>query len=194
MAQKTNVRLRNLTTYLNRYMADLEQATKDRITAPRVRKYPSGKVIISPIDSSGNLKRSISVDTYEDSDSIGFTLNVPEYGVNLNEGEQELPSVSEIQQWLKVKKIRPQNAKGRFMKRKKVAYAIQKSIRSYGSPKAPFIDEALAISEITAVQGMFITNAAKEDLQEQIHDALVSIGYNMKETGSVASFELKTPR
>jgi hypothetical protein len=194
MAQKTNVRLRNLTTYLNRYMADLEQATKDRITAPRVRKYPSGKVIISPIDSSGNLKRSISVDTYEDSDSIGFTLNVPEYGVNLNEGEQELPSVSEIQQWLKVKKIRPQNAKGRFMKRKKVAYAIQKSIRSYGSPKAPFIDEALAISEITAVQGLFITNAAKEDLQEQIHDALVSIGYNMKETGSVASFELKTPR
>jgi hypothetical protein len=194
MAQKTNVRLRNLTTYLNRYMADLEQATKDRITAPRVRKYPSGKVIISPIDSSGNLKRSISVDTYEDSDSIGFTLNVPEYGVNLNEGEQELPSVSEIQQWLKVKKIRPQNAKGRFMKRKKVAYAIQKSIKSYGSPKAPFIDEALAISEITAVQGMFITNAAKEDLQEQIHDALVSLGYNMKETGSVASFELKTPR
>ena len=194
MAQKTNVRLRNLTTYLNRYMADLEQATKDRITAPRVRKYPSGKVITSPIDSSGNLKRSISVDTYEDSDSIGFTLDIPEYGVNLNEGEQELPSVSEIQQWLKVKKIRPQNAKGRFMKRKKVAYAIQKSIKSYGSPKAPFIDEALAISEITAVQGMFITNAAKEDLQEQIHDALVSIGYNMKETGSVASFELKTPR
>jgi len=175
-------------------MADLDIATKVRLSPPRVRKYPSGKVITSPIDSSGNLKRSISVDTYEDSDSIGFTLNVPEYGVNLNEGEQELPSVSEIQQWLKVKKIRPQNAKGRFMKRKKVAYAIQKSIRSYGSPKAPFIDEALAISEITAVQGMFITNAAKEDLQEQIHDALVSLGYNMKETGSVASFELKTPR
>tara|TARA_R110002167_G_scaffold365272_1_gene589390 strand:- start:18 stop:545 length:528 start_codon:yes stop_codon:yes gene_type:complete len=175
-------------------MADLEQATKDRITAPRTRKYPSGRVVTSPIDSSGNLKRSISVDTYEETDSIGFTLNVPEYGVNLNEGEQELPSVSEIQQWLKAKKIRPQNAKGRFMKRKKVAYAIQKSIRSYGSPKAPFIDEALAISEITAVQGLFITNAAKQDLQEQIHDALVSLGYNMKETGSVASFELKTPR
>tara|TARA_R110000765_G_scaffold408934_1_gene506940 strand:+ start:1315 stop:1899 length:585 start_codon:yes stop_codon:yes gene_type:complete len=194
MAQKTNVRLRNLTTYLNRYMADLEQATKDRITAPRTRTYPSGRVVTSPIDSSGNLKRSISVDTYEETDSIGFTLNVPEYGVNLNEGEQELPSISELQKWLKAKKIRPQNAKGRFMKRKKVAYAIQKSIRSYGSPKAPFIDEALAISEITAVEGLFITNAAKQDLQEQIHDALVSLGYNMKETGSVASFELKTPR
>lgn len=181
-------------------MADLEQTTKDRITAPRTRTYPSGRVVTSPIDSSGNLKRSISVDTYEDSDSIGFTLNVPEYGVDLNESTQEVPSVSEIQQWLKAKPITPTNKKGKFMKRKKVAYAILNSIKSYGSAasrkgfKAPFIDEALALSEITAVQGLFITSAAKQDLQEQIHDALISLGYNMKETGSVASFQLKTPR
>ena len=199
MAQKTNVRLRNLRTYLNRYMADLEQTTIDRITAPRTRTYPSGRVVTSPIDSSGNLKRSISVDTYEDHDSIGFTLNVPEYGVDLNESNQKLPSVSDIQQWLKAKPITPKDDKGKFMKRKKVAYAILKSIKSYGPPRsrkgfrAPFIDEALAISEITAQQGLFIANAAKEDLQEQIHDALVNLGYNMTETGSVATFELKKP-
>ena len=74
MAQKTNVRLRNLRTYLNKYMADLEQTTKDRITAPRTRTYPSGKTITSPIEASGNLRNNISVSTYEDSDSIGFTL------------------------------------------------------------------------------------------------------------------------
>jgi len=193
MAQKTNVRLRNLTTYLNRYMADLERTTKDRITAPRTRTYPSGRTIVSPIESSGELRRSISVDSYENSDSIGFTLNVPEYGVNLNEGKQEVPSVNELQQWLKAKKITPQDSKGRFMKRKKVAYAIKKSISSFGSPAAPFIDEALAISEITAEKGLFITNAAKEDLQEQIHNALVNLGYNMSEIGSVARFELKKP-
>ncbi len=174
-------------------MSDLEQTTKDRITAPRTRTYPSGRTIVSPIESSGNLRRSISVDSYEDSDSIGFTLNVPEYGVNLNEATQEVPSINELQEWLKAKKIRPQDNKGRFMKRKKVAYAIKKSISSFGSPAAPFIDEALAISEITAQQGLFITNAAKEDLQEQIHDALVNLGYNMSETGSVARFELKKP-
>ena len=193
MAQKTNVRLRNLRTYLNRYMADLEQTTKDRIAVPRTRTYPSGKTITSPINSSGNLMNSVSTSSYEDSDAIGFTLEVPEYGVQLNEGQQETPSVSELIEWLRVKKITPKDKKGRFMKRKRVAFAIRKSIMSYGSPAAPFIDEALAISEITARQGLFITNAAKQDLQEQIHEALISLGYSMSETGSVAKFELKKP-
>ncbi len=193
MAQKTNVRLRNLRTYLNKYMANLEQTTKDRITAPRTRTYPSGKTITSPIEASGNLRNNISVSTYEDSDSIGFTLDVPDYGVYLNEGKQGTPSVSTLQDWLKVKPITPRGKKGKFMSRKKASYAIQKSIAAFGSPAAPFIDEALAISEITAQQGLFITNAAKQDLQEQIHEALINLGYNMTEKGSVASFELKKP-
>lgn len=190
MAQKTDIRLRNLKVYLRKYMEDLEYQVKQRILAPRKRTYPSGKTHVSPIESSGNLRRSVYHYSYEDDDSIHYELEMDSYGVDLNEGELDLPSRSQLREWLRAKKITPRERNGKIMSRKKAANAIRNSIYNYGSPRAPFIDEALSISKITAREGRFITNAVKQDLEDQINDALLEMGYNMSSSGSVSTFKI----
>ena len=101
---------------------------------------------------------------------------------------QERFDVDDILNWAKDKKISPKNAKGRFMKVKKFAHAVTKSINNYGVQPAGFIDDALKRSKIDARTGRFITNAFKADLEEQIEDMLYDAGY--KQSSATAEFYL----
>ena len=184
----SNVRNRNTRAYLSNYMERLEENIKREILRPRTRNYASGS-ITSPIETTGNLRNSIYVYESDDSDSIRFELYMDEYGEQLNSGSfSGEVDVDDILNWARAKKISPKNAKGRFMKVKKFAHAVTKSINSNGVYPAGFIDDALKRSKIDARTGRFITNAFKADLEEQIQDMLDDAGY--KQLGTTAEFYL----
>ena len=184
----SDVRNRNTRAYLSNYMERLEENIKREILRPRTRNYASGS-ITSPIETTGNLRNSIYVYESDDSDSIRFELYMDEYGEQLNSGSfSGEVDVDDILNWARAKKISPKNAKGRFMKVKKFAHAVTKSINSNGVYPAGFIDDALKRSKIDARTGRFITNAFKADLEEQIQDMLDDAGY--KQLGTTAEFYL----
>ena len=184
----SNVRNRNTRAYLSNYMERLEENIKREILRPRTRNYASGS-ITSPIETTGNLRNSIYVYESDDSDSIRFELYMDEYGEQLNSGSfSGEVDVDDILNWARAKKISPKNAKGKFMKVKKFAHAVTKSINSNGVYPAGFIDDALKRSKIDARTGRFITNAFKADLEEQIEDMLNDAGY--KQLGTTAEFYL----
>jgi len=184
----SNVRNRNTRAYLSNYMERLEENIKREILRPRTRNYASGS-ITSPVETTGNLRNSIYVYESDDSDSIRFELYMEEYGEQLNSGSfSGEVDVDDILNWAKDKKISPKNAKGRFMKVKKFAHAVTKSINSNGVYPAGFIDDALKRSKIDARTGRFITNAFKADLEEQIQDMLDDAGY--KQSSATAEFYL----
>jgi hypothetical protein len=184
----SDVRNRNTRAYLSNYMETLQSNIEREILRPRTRKYQSG-IITSPIETTGNLRNSIYVYESDDSDSIRFELYMDEYGERLNSGSfSGEVDVNDILNWAKTKKISPKNAKGRFMKVKKFAYAVTKSINNIGVEKAGFIDDALKRSKIDARTGRFITNAFKADLEEQIEDMLNDAGY--KQSSATAEFYL----
>jgi len=184
----SNIRNRNTRTYLSNYMERLEENIKSEILRPRTRKYASGS-ITSPIETTGNLRNSIYVYESDDSDSIRFELYMDEYGEQLNSGSfSGEVDVNDIIDWARAKKISPKNDRGRFMKIKKFAHAVTKTINQQGLQPVPFIEEALERSKIDARTGRFITNAFKEDLEEQIEDMLYDAGY--KQSSATAEFYL----
>jgi len=169
-------------------MEMLQSNIEREILRPRTRNYISGS-ITSPIETTGNLRNSIYVYESDDSDSIRFELSMDEYGEQLNSGSFSAEvDVNDILNWARNKKIRPKNEKGRFMKVKKFAYAVTKTINQQGVQPVPFIDEALERSKIDARTGRFITNAFKADLEEQIEDMLYDAGY--KQSSATAEFYL----
>ena len=169
-------------------MDRLEESIKREIKRPRTRKYSSGS-ITSPIETTGNLSSSIYVDESDDSDSIRFELYMEEYGERLNSGSfSGEVDVDDILDWAKAKKISPKDARGKFMKVKKFAHAVTKSINESGIDAVEFIDDALKRSKIDARTGRFITNAFKADLEDQIEDMLYDAGY--KQSGATAEFYL----
>lgn len=184
----SNVRNRNTRAYLSNYMERLEENIKREILRPRTRDYASGS-ITSPIETTGNLRNSIYVYESDDSENIRFELYMDEYGEQLNSGSfSGEVHVDDILSWAQDKKIRPKNPSGRFMKVKKFAHAVTKTINRQGIQPVEFIDDALKRSKIDARTGRFITNAFKADLEEQIEDMLDDAGY--KQIGATAEFYL----
>lgn len=117
--------------------------------------------------ASGNLARSVEVQTRTNNNITELQVLMAEYGQWVQSGR--LPGkgfvpVGSLMKWIKQRGLKGRDKKGKFMTDKSFAYAIQKNINKFGIRPANFLDvsieKILADERITDLLG----EAAYEDL------------------------------
>lgn len=117
--------------------------------------------------ASGNLARSVEVQTKTNNSITELQVIMAEYGQWVQSGR--LPGkgyvpVGSLLRWIKERGLKGRDKKGKFMTDKSFAYAIQKNINKFGIRPANFLDvsmeKIMADERITDLLG----DAAYEDL------------------------------
>lgn len=122
----------------------LEQIIKESLEQKR---YPFGFAKYQGIGNkvaSGKLKNSVKVNV--DVSKQGYAILqviMEDYGTYVQEGraagKKGVP-IKSLLDWIKDRKLKGRNAKGRFITNTSFAFAIQKNIKKYGIRPSKFID------------------------------------------------------
>lgn len=117
--------------------------------------------------ASGNLARSVEVQTKTNNSVTELQILMAEYGQWVQSGR--LPGkgyvpVGSLLRWIKERGLKGRDKKGKFMTDKSFAYAIQKNINKFGIRPANFLD--ISIEKIMADERItdLLGDAAYEDL------------------------------
>jgi len=180
-------KFKNTKSYLDNFSQEVAKLLRIEIGRNRKRRSmnPRGKNITAPIDSSGRLRESISVESKEGNNNAIYNIEALSYGLAVDKGRkpnQKPPPVDEIANWIKRKPVRLRDAKGRIVSRddKKImnlAGVIARSIGFYGTSPTNFISEALEASmgKLDA-----LGSAVGQDVMENVEDILLKAGYIKK--------------
>jgi hypothetical protein len=122
----------------------LEQIIKESLEQKR---YPFGFANYQGVGNkvaSGRLKNSVKVNV--DVSKQGYAIlqvMMEDYGTYVQQGrasgKKGVP-IQSLLDWIKDRKLKGRDAKGRFITNKSFAFAIQKNIKKYGIKPAKFID------------------------------------------------------
>jgi hypothetical protein len=113
------------------------------------RRYPFGfakKRGISDKVASGSLKNSIQVTAKETKDGGVLQMSMNDYAQWVQSGR--LPGkkgvpIDAIEKWIVNRKLLGRDKKGRFIKRRSFAFAIQKNIKKFGIRPSNWYDVAI---------------------------------------------------
>jgi hypothetical protein len=113
------------------------------------RRYPFGfakKKGLSDKVASGSLKNSIQVTAKETEDGGVLQMSMNDYGQWVQSGR--LPGkkgvpIDAIEKWIINRKLLGRDKKGRFIKRRSFAFAIQKNIKKFGIRPSNWYDVAI---------------------------------------------------
>lgn len=125
----------------------IETIIKETLTEKR---YPFGfskNRGIGDKVASGGLRNSVSVVTTTDTDGQPvMEIMMLEYWQWVQSGrlpgKRGIP-LEKIEEWIKERRILGRDAKGRFIKRRSFAFAIQTNIKKFGIKPANFIDASI---------------------------------------------------
>lgn len=154
----------------------------------RTRSYRSGNVS-APIDSSGDLSRSLSVGFTKtglnksiNSGSFSLGISGNSYGENIDEGGIVKPKVEDIVKWIKRKPVKLRDSKGRFAKLsdykiQSIANNIARSISRNGIKSTNFIGDAI---EIAMQQINSIAEPVEKDIYLNLDEIFKRAGFTKK--------------
>jgi len=117
------------------------------------RSYPFGFSKyrgLSDKVASGKLRRSVNVEVVPSQDRPIIKIFMEDYWVWVQSGR--LPGkkgvpVNAIEQWIKERGLTGRDKKGRFIKRRSFAFAIQTNIKKFGIRPSNFLDKAVNLLE-----------------------------------------------
>jgi hypothetical protein len=96
--------------------------------------------------ASGKLRDSISVVTKKSNDETVIQVISEEYAQWVQSGrppgKKGIP-ISALEKWIKDRRLQGRDKKGKFIKRKSFAFAIQNNIKKFGIRPSNFLDVAL---------------------------------------------------
>lgn len=117
------------------------------------KQYPFGlskKTGISNKVASGKLRDSVQVKKVDRDGSFVIEVLMEEYWQWVQsgraKGKKGVP-VDVIEEWIKQRMITGRDKKGRFIKRRSFAFAIQQNIKKFGIKPSNFLDKAFASLE-----------------------------------------------
>jgi len=184
-------KFKNTKSYLDNFSQELVKLLKIEIGRSRRRKSnnPKARSTSTPIDASGNLRKSIKSISKEQPSKISYDIESLAYGEIVDEGRRASttpPPIKDIFQWIKDKPVRLRDLKGRIKsftgkkggdKRRSLAFAISKSIGLYGIRPTNFISEAIEASmgKLDA-----LGDSVGKDVMENVEDILLKTGYIKK--------------
>jgi len=111
------------------------------------RVYPFGFAKVRGLSdkvASGKLRRGVTVDVVPSQDRPIIRIFMEKYWVWVQSGR--LPGkkgvpVDAIEQWIRDRGLTGRDKKGRFIKRRSFAFAIQTNIKKFGINQANFLDK-----------------------------------------------------
>jgi hypothetical protein len=132
-------------------IAPIIKETLEKVLDQRV--YPFGFAKYKGLGNkvaSGRLKRSISVDVVPSQDRPIIRIFMEDYWVWVQSGR--LPGkkgvpVDVIEQWIRDRGLTGRDKKGRFIKRRSFAFAIQTNIKKFGIRPSNFLDKTINLLE-----------------------------------------------
>lgn len=113
------------------------------------KKYPFGFAKYKGIGdkvASGQLRDTIDVQSKKEGDDVVIEVFMQEYGQWVQSGR--LPGkkgvpIEAIEKWIKYRGLLGRDKKGRFIKRRSFAFAIQTNIKKFGIRPSNFLDDTL---------------------------------------------------
>lgn len=113
------------------------------------KRYPFGfgkKKGLSNKIASGSLQNSINVGTRTSPDGTTLTVSMNDYGQWVQSGrlrgKKGVP-VDALEKWIKDRGLQGRDKKGRFIKRRSFAFAIQANIKKFGIRPSNWYDAAI---------------------------------------------------
>jgi len=108
-----NIKFAKTFVALNQMGKNVVRLSRKNLDEKTTKITGSGRRLTSKINNSGALSRSINAKANKN----GLEINMAEYGLYVDEGRKKgkYAPVDKITNWIKTKKIRPRDAKGRFM-------------------------------------------------------------------------------
>lgn len=135
MAQSANTLYAKTFIALNQMGKNVIKASRKNLAEKSVKRTASGKRLTSKIDNTGRLSRSLKAST--EKTSLIFTME--EYGLYVDSGRKpgKYAPVTKIREWVKSKKIKPRDERGRFMKMtpsnmESLAFLLNRAIYKHG--------------------------------------------------------------
>jgi len=117
------------------------------------RVYPFGFAKyrgLSDKVASGKLRRSVTVDVVPSQDRPIIRIFMEDYWQWVQSGrmpgKKSVP-IDMIEQWIRSRGLTGRDKKGRFIKRRSFAFAIQTNIKKFGIRPANFLDKAFNLLE-----------------------------------------------
>ena len=176
-------KLKNTEAFLINYANKLIQLAKTQIDEPRQRTYSSGRVVNAPIDSSGELKQSLRLDTkaIRGGDFFQFNINGSDYGEKVDEGTKAGTSVSvnDLVSWINRKPVTLQSARGRKLKdtaktKNRIANLIAQKIKREGIKPTNFLTQ-LVDEQFDNLLG--VTPEVVKDISQNLDSFMKVLGY-----------------
>lgn len=141
------------------------------------KRYPFGFAKFRGVSnkiSSGKLYNSIQVIPQESGDDFTLQVLMEDYGPFVQSGR--LPGkkgvpISALEQWIKDRKLSGRDKKGRYIKRKNFAFAIQTNIKKFGIRPSNYLD--IAIEDL--MSDTKITELLQNKTFEELLDSIEGI-------------------
>jgi hypothetical protein len=134
------------------------------------KRYPYGFAKFKGVGNkvaSGKLRDSISVVTQKSNDETVIQVISEEYAQWVQSGrapgKKGIP-ISALEKWIKDRGLQGRDKKGKFIKRKSFAFAIQNNIKKFGIRPSNFLDIALEMIANDPKIMELIGDEAYEDL------------------------------
>lgn len=113
------------------------------------KRYPFGFAKYKGLGdkvASGKLKNSIKVQVFESQQQTTIQVIAEDYFQWVQSGR--LPGkkgvpIESIEQWIRERKLKGRDKKGKFIKNRNFAFAIQKNIKKFGIRPSNFLDVAV---------------------------------------------------
>ena len=117
------------------------------------RVYPFGFAKVRGLGdkvASGRLRRSVTVDVVPSQDRPIIRIFMEDYWQWVQSGrmpgKKSVP-LNAIEEWIRSRGLTGRDKKGRFIKRRSFAFAIQTNIKKFGIRPANFLDKAFNLLE-----------------------------------------------
>ena len=125
--------------------------------------------------ATGNLAKSVDYELIEALDSIAVNILSVDYMEVVDGGRRKgakAPPTDVIVKWMKVRKIKGRDKRGRFIKDKSAAFLIARAIGKNGI-KPTFVIKK-SINKLKSLQQKLLTEAAVEDMTKMIQGVFLN--------------------
>jgi hypothetical protein len=146
------------------------------------RRYPFGFAKFKGIGNkvaSGKLRNSVSVDVRKNTqDSSILLVMMADYAQYVQDGRLSNPKgvpIQSLMEWIRARKLKGRNKKGKFITDKSFAFAIQTNIKKYGIKSSNFKDYALEKLLVDPRITQILFDAGYETLEKGYEDLINSI-------------------
>ena len=175
-------RFKNTESYLISFVNNLQRLSKKELDKKRPRSYSSGRTINEPINATGKLKDSFSVESKYLKNTLSVNMKGNSYGEKVDEGTKAgtSPSVPQLINWINKKPVKLTDIKGARLSNittkgiNKIANQIAQKINREGIKPTNFLTN-LVNEQFQKLAG--IENVIIKDINMDLDTFMQSIGY-----------------